>query len=324
MTYVQFNAILVASLICFLCIQFCLGLLNSILDTSKIEVGKMLLNEEEFDLSHLLEEVVDIYHLVSMEKGVDLILDPCNGSIIKYSQVKGDKQRLKQVLCNLLSNAVKFTKEGHITVRVWAQKPTLSNSIIKTNQHSITKHLSCLFSKKNEPEEDLEKTMNSVKQELHSMDFVFEVDDTGKGIPKENYKSVFENYVQVKETDPVQEGTGLGLGIVQSLVGITYWLLLNKFEGLNMYLFLHIYPFLLLVLVKTRCCFSSMQINNILFLVLIVLFYSFQNLFILEFVPVTCRIFYFGPHNRSYKSIKLNTIICIIWTNSNINQFCRD
>nr|XP_027188993.1 histidine kinase CKI1-like [Cicer arietinum] len=204
------------------CTQDFLGLLNSILDTSKIEVGKMLLNEEEFDLSHLLEEVVDIYHLVSMEKGVDLILDPCNGSIIKYSQVKGDKQRLKQVLCNLLSNAVKFTKEGHITVRVWAQKPTLSNSIIKTNQHSITKHLSCLFSKKNEPEEDLEKTMNSVKQELHSMDFVFEVDDTGKGIPKENYKSVFENYVQVKETDPVQEGTGLGLGIVQSLVRLMH------------------------------------------------------------------------------------------------------
>ena len=180
----------------------------------------MELVEEEFDLSHFLEEVVDIYHLVAMEKGVDLVLDPCNGSVIKYSRVKGDRGRLKQVLCNLLNNAVKFTNEGHITVRAWARKPTLSNSIIKTNQNSFMKQLSWLFSKKkNEADEDIEKTMNSIQQDpQRSMDFTFEVDDTGKGIPKENYKSVFENYVQVKETNPVQEGTGLGLGIVQSLV----------------------------------------------------------------------------------------------------------
>lgn len=207
------------SLTCFLCVQFCLGLLNSTLDASKIESGKMQLEEEEFDIFHLLEDVVDLYHPVAMKKGVDLIFDPCDGSIIKYSQVKGDKGKLKQVLCNLLSNAVKFTDEGHITVRAWALKPTLESSMIKTNQYSVTKRLSWLFNKKNEAHEDLEAAMNSTQQDLNYMDFMFEVDDTGKGIPKENYKSVFENYVQVKYT---QGGTGLGLGIVQSLVGITY------------------------------------------------------------------------------------------------------
>ncbi|KAF3555468.1 hypothetical protein F2Q69_00010260 [Brassica cretica] len=50
------------------------------------------------------------------------------------------------------------------------------------------------------------------------MEFVFEVDDTGKGIPVEMRKSVFENYVQVRETARGEQGTGLGLGIVQSLV----------------------------------------------------------------------------------------------------------
>ncbi|KAK2448600.1 histidine kinase [Trifolium repens] len=79
------------------CTQDLLGLLNSILDTGKIEVGKMELKEEEFDLSHFLEEVVDIYYLVAMEKGVELVLDSCNGSVIKYSHVKGDRGRLKQV-----------------------------------------------------------------------------------------------------------------------------------------------------------------------------------------------------------------------------------
>ncbi|CAL0320873.1 unnamed protein product [Lupinus luteus] len=73
------------------------GLLNSILDTSKIEAGKMHLDEEEFDLSYLLEDVVDLYHPVAMKKGVDIVLDPCNGSLMKYSSVKGDRGKLKQV-----------------------------------------------------------------------------------------------------------------------------------------------------------------------------------------------------------------------------------
>ncbi|KAJ1404741.1 Signal transduction response regulator, receiver domain [Sesbania bispinosa] len=204
------------------CTHDLLGLLNSILDTSKIESGKMQLEEEEFDVSYLLEGVVDFYHPEAMKKGVDLVLDPCNGSVIKYSRVKGDRGKLKQVLCNLLNNAVKFTSEGNITVRAWAQKPTLQSSIIKTNQYSFMKCLSCLLYKKNEAHDDLEKAMNSIQQDPNSMDFIFEVDDTGKGIPKENYKSVFENYVQVKESALGQGGTGLGLGIVQSLVRLMH------------------------------------------------------------------------------------------------------
>ncbi|MCH96354.1 histidine kinase CKI1-like, partial [Trifolium medium] len=176
----------------------------------------MQLEEEEFDLSYLLEDVVDLYYPIAMKKGVELVLDPCNGSVIKYSHVKGDRRKLKQVLCNLLSNAVKFTDEGHITVRAWTQKATLQNSIIKTNQSSVVKSLSWLFDKKNKECEDIE-AVNSVQHDSCFMDFVFEVDDTGKGIPKENHKSVFENYVQVKENSVGQVGTGLGLGIVQSL-----------------------------------------------------------------------------------------------------------
>ena len=57
------------------------------------------------------------------------------------------------------------------------------------------------------------------QQNSDSIEFIVEVDDTGKGIPKENHKSVFENYVQVKESGAEgHQGTGLGLGIVQSLV----------------------------------------------------------------------------------------------------------
>ncbi|KAK7269615.1 hypothetical protein RIF29_22348 [Crotalaria pallida] len=204
------------------CTRDLLGLLNSILDTSKIEAGKMQLEEEEFDLSHLLEDVVDLYHPVAMKKGVDIVLDPCNGSVMRYSRLKGDRGKLKQVLCNLLSNAVKFTDEGHIAVRAWAQKPNLQNSIIASNRYSFTKHLSFLFYKKNKTHDDIEAAMTSIQQDPYSVDCTFEVDDTGKGIPKEKYKSVFENYVQVRETALGKGGTGLGLGIVQSLVRLMH------------------------------------------------------------------------------------------------------
>ncbi|XP_034904046.1 histidine kinase CKI1 [Populus alba] len=193
------------------CTKDLVGLLNSILDTSKIEAGKMQLEEEEFDLAKLLEDAVDLYHPVGMKKGVDVVLDPYDGSILKHSRVKGDRGKLKQVLCNLLSNAVKFTFEGHVSVRAWTQKPSLENKIIASNQNGLWRCFSCLFSKN-------KKEFNAMKPKQSSMEFVFEVNDTGKGIPRENQKSVFENFVQVKETALGQGGTGLGLGIVQSLV----------------------------------------------------------------------------------------------------------
>ncbi|OMO82132.1 hypothetical protein COLO4_23239 [Corchorus olitorius] len=149
------------------CAQDLLGLLNSILDTSKIEAGMMNLEEEEFNLAELLEHVVDLYHPVGMRKGVDVVLDPCDGSVIKFSQVKGDRGKLLQ--------------------------------------------------NNNEAQNDME-VISAVTKNPNSIEFVFEVDDTGKGIPKEKQKSVFENFVQVKETAAGQVGTGLGLGIVQSLV----------------------------------------------------------------------------------------------------------
>ncbi|XP_054806238.1 histidine kinase CKI1-like [Prosopis cineraria] len=203
------------------CIKDLQGLLNSILDTSKIESGKMQLEEHEFDLSQFIEDKVDLFHPLALKKGVDLVLDHCDGSIIKYAHVKGDEGKLQQVLCNLLSNAVKFTDEGHITVRVWAQKPSFQNSIISSHRYNFLKRLSCLFCKKNEANIDVE-AVNTIQQDPQYLEFVFEVDDTGKGIPKEKQTSVFENYVQVNETAFGLEGTGLGLGIVQSLVHLMH------------------------------------------------------------------------------------------------------
>ncbi|KAG8389558.1 hypothetical protein BUALT_Bualt02G0241700 [Buddleja alternifolia] len=200
------------------CTRDLLGILNSILDTTKIEAGKMQLEEEEFDMEQLLEDVVDLYHPVGMKKGVDVILDPYDGSITKSSRVKGDRGKLKQIMCNLLSNAVKFTSEGHVIVRAWARKPSLENEILASNRNNSMSCLMCLFKIEKAAFSESEVVNSIIQGDPNCMEFVFEVNDTGKGIPKEKQKSVFENYVQVKETALGQEGTGLGLGIVQSLV----------------------------------------------------------------------------------------------------------
>ncbi|XP_041022200.1 histidine kinase CKI1 [Juglans microcarpa x Juglans regia] len=199
------------------CANDLLGILNSILDTSKIEAGKMPLEEEEFDLEKLLEDVADLYHPVGIRKGVDVVLDPCDGSTKRFSQVKGDRGKLKQILCNLLSNAVKFTSEGHVTIRAWVRKPGLQNSINASKQNCLP----CFLYKSSKAYNDFE-AVDTAQHDPNTMDFVFEVDDTGKGIPKDKQDSVFENYVQVKETALGQEGTGLGLGIVQSLVRLMH------------------------------------------------------------------------------------------------------
>ncbi|KAI7982281.1 Histidine kinase CKI1 [Camellia lanceoleosa] len=199
------------------CTKDLLGILNSILDTSKIEAGKMQLEEKEIDLAQLLEDVVDLYHPLGMKKGVDVVLDPCDSTVSKFSKVKCDQTKLKQILCNLLSNAVKFTSEGHVVVRAWAKKAHFDTTMFSSSSNKSLHCLSCLFFKDDESSNGLE-SMNTIQENSNSVEFVFEVDDTGPGIPKEKHNSVFENYVQVKGTALAPEGTGLGLGIVQSLV----------------------------------------------------------------------------------------------------------
>ncbi|CAA7406965.1 unnamed protein product [Spirodela intermedia] len=197
------------------------GILNSVLDMSKVEAGKMQLEEAEFDIAKVIEESVDIFHIVALKKGLEVIWDPCDGSVLSSSRVKGDSGRLKQILDNLLSNAVKFTLEGHVLVRAWARRLNLE---ALTNPHAydcnfstVPSLLSC-FSVKNQDVFGHCSSIYSADFDPNAIEFVFEVDDTGVGIPRDKRESIFENFVQVKESMNGQGGTGLGLGIVQSYV----------------------------------------------------------------------------------------------------------
>lgn len=95
-----------------------LEVVNEILDFSKIEAKKMDLENRNFDLYEMFEELCNIMQAEAQRK--QLLLDyEIKNSVLRY--VKGDEVRLKQVILNLLSNALKFTHQGGVHVLVEKQ-----------------------------------------------------------------------------------------------------------------------------------------------------------------------------------------------------------
>jgi signal transduction histidine kinase/CheY-like chemotaxis protein/HPt (histidine-containing phosphotransfer) domain-containing protein len=92
-----------------------LGILNDILDYSKIEAGRLEIERMPFSIEEVLREVGDLFSAGLAEKGIELFLDIAPDV---PSEVVGDPLRLNQVLTNLLGNAIKFTERGEIRVRV--------------------------------------------------------------------------------------------------------------------------------------------------------------------------------------------------------------
>jgi signal transduction histidine kinase/purine-cytosine permease-like protein len=91
-----------------------LGLVNDVLDMSKIEANKMDLHLERFDLQALLDEVVATIHPMRLRQEDTLEILRAEGPL----WLRADLTRTRQVFNNLLSNAVKFTKQGAIRIRV--------------------------------------------------------------------------------------------------------------------------------------------------------------------------------------------------------------
>ncbi|XP_047084115.1 probable histidine kinase 2 [Lolium rigidum] len=193
-------------------------ILNTILDMSKVESGKMQLEEVQFSMADVLEESMDMANVVGMSRGIEVVWDPCDFSVLRCDAVIGDCKRFKQILDNLLGNAIKFTHDGHVVLRAWANRPIAKTSMISTPSRFAPRWRASVFYQwlLGMREECAEQNAHrSVQNDPNYLEFYFEVVDTGIGIAKEKRQSVFENYVQVKEG---HGGTGLGLGIVQSLV----------------------------------------------------------------------------------------------------------
>ena len=91
-----------------------LNIINDILDLSKIEAGKLQLEIVDFDLVHLIESTCNL--LAGQARGKDI-------SLVSFIEprmpvlLRGDPDRLRQILLNLLSNAIKFSQKDEVVVR---------------------------------------------------------------------------------------------------------------------------------------------------------------------------------------------------------------
>ena len=149
-----------------------LQLANDVLDFTKLTSGEMQLENIPFDISELVEHVVDLVAIEAFEKGLELAtnIDPTIPKMIM-----GDPTRMQQVILNLVKNAVKFTEKGYIFVSVQRRDKLL----------------------------------------------LFQVRDSGIGVPEEKQKLIFNKFYQVDASTTRRfGGSGLGLAICKNIVDL--------------------------------------------------------------------------------------------------------
>ncbi|PWA84205.1 CheY-like superfamily [Artemisia annua] len=193
------------------CSTALLRLLNNILDISKVESGKLVLEEAEFDMGRELEGLVDMFSVQCKNHNVETVID-LSDDMPKV--VQGDSARVVQIFANLISNSIKFTTSGYIILRGWCEDP-----------HSITDNGNVSLDRETLWPEAKPTLIRQGSQEKSSCNkdnkviLWFEVDDTGCGIDPSKWESVFESFEQADpSTTRLHGGTGLGLCIVRTLV----------------------------------------------------------------------------------------------------------
>ena len=167
--------------------QALLNILNEILDFSKIDAGKLILEYAPFDPCALVEDVAELFASRAHEKGIELtaFVDPDAPALLS-----GDAGRLRQTLLNLVGNAIKFTAQGEVAVRM-----TLADS---ATTRAATQA---------DPTDPTDPTTDSVTLRI-------EIRDTGIGMSPETQARIFQPFVQADgSTSRTYGGTGLGLAI---------------------------------------------------------------------------------------------------------------
>ena len=154
-----------------------LGILNDILDFSKLESGRVDLEDIDFDLHAQIEAAISLLGPRAVEKGIALRRQ-IDAGLPRY--LRGDPNRLRQVLLNLLSNAIKFTEAGYVEIAVLPDVQTATDGRTALR---------------------------------------FEIRDTGIGIAPEQRDRLFAQFAQADSSITRRfGGTGLGLAICRALV----------------------------------------------------------------------------------------------------------
>jgi signal transduction histidine kinase/CheY-like chemotaxis protein len=121
--------------------QHLLGMINDILDISKIEAGKMALIFEPVDVQQIISGVMSTAVALVRDKPIELAQEVAPNLPI----IRADGTRVRQVILNLLSNAAKFTEEGQITLRAWADEDHITISVEDTGIGIPPEHQTTIF-----------------------------------------------------------------------------------------------------------------------------------------------------------------------------------
>ncbi|BAZ17536.1 multi-sensor hybrid histidine kinase [Calothrix sp. NIES-4071] len=122
--------------------QHLLGLINDVLEMSKIEAGKVKLNETAFDLYNVLDELEETMTQLADVKNLTLIFTRAQ-NVPQY--ITADERKLRQVLLNLISNAIKFTSQGTVKLHVTCDNEVLSFEISDTGVGIAASEINHLF-----------------------------------------------------------------------------------------------------------------------------------------------------------------------------------
>ncbi len=162
-----------------------LNLISNILDFSRIEAGKLELDNARFNFEDCLHNIIATMNIANKKKAKETIEIKLEASTHLPEHVIGDEMRFTQVLVNLLGNAIKFSNnEGTVTVRV-------------------------------------DTVHNDEGNDNHSDDIDMRIDviDHGIGIPQNRQQALFKRFVQVDSSSAkLYGGAGLGLAICKTLV----------------------------------------------------------------------------------------------------------
>ena len=164
------------------------GIINDLLDISKIEAGKMDFKFELMHVEPVIEYVKTNLTEVAKEKGLEIKFTPSEENVEVYA----DSNRLEQVLTNLVSNAIKFTPSGDIEI---------STKVVNAREL----HYDQCF------EEDIKKLQGNYLQVC--------VEDHGIGIERKDLNHVFDKFAQIENSlSRKVGGSGLGLPIARQLM----------------------------------------------------------------------------------------------------------
>ncbi|MGL5061467.1 MAG: response regulator, partial [Microcoleus sp.] len=155
-----------------------LGLIDDVLELSKIEAGRQVLNESSFDFYAFLDALEELFQIQAEQKGLYILFQVAAG-VPQY--IKTDQQKLRCCLINLIGNAIKFTDSGgQIVLKIIAKE-------------APKKYQNCCL--------------------LH-----FEITDTGCGIDASEIDTIFYSFAQAESGRKSLGGAGLGLAIAQKFV----------------------------------------------------------------------------------------------------------